>query len=297
MYPQTPTNEAIAAALERLAAALAERGSNPHRVQAYLTAADTLRATPQPVAALLAEAGERALTALPGIGDGIAGRIAGFVETGELRDLRLLRAEARPEDLFTRVAGVGPELARRVHAALGVETLEALEAAAHDGRLATVEGFGPRRVEAVRQALGALLGRTLRRRLRRERRAVLGDPDAGEPPLALLLSVDAAYRSGAAAGTLPCVAPSRFNPTGAAWLPVLHVRHEVWAFTALFSNSARAHEAGKTDDWVVLYHERDGREGQSTVVTETRGDLQGLRVVRGREAACRVHYAARPRAA
>lgn len=296
MSVQPPTNDAIAAALERLAEALAERGSNPHRIQAYLTAADTLRAFPRPVADLLADEGEAALKRLPGVGDGIAARVAGFVETGELRDLRLLRSATRPEALFTRVGGIGPALARRVHEQLGVETLEALEAAAHDGRLAAVEGFGPRRVDAVRHALGALLGRAFRRRLRRDRRAAVGGAEA-LPPVALLLELDAEYRARAAEGRLPLVAPRRFNPDGAAWLPVFHTRRGAWTLTVLFSNTARAHELEKTRDWVVLYHERDGREGQSTVVTEMRGDLQGLRVVRGREAACRAHYAALPRAA
>jgi DNA polymerase/3'-5' exonuclease PolX len=36
-------------------------------------------------------------------------------------------------------------------------------------------------------------------------------------------------------------------------------------FTALFSNTARAHELEKTRDWVVVYYERDGEEDQCTV--------------------------------
>ncbi len=63
-------------------------------------------------------------------------------------------------------------------------------------------------------------------------------------------------------------------------------------FTALFSNTARAHELGRTSDWVVVYHYDDHhREGQSTVVTETQGPLLGRRVVRGREPECRALYA------
>jgi hypothetical protein len=56
--------------------------------------------------------------------------------------------------------------------------------------------------------------------------------------------------------------------------------------TALFSNTARAHALGRTHDWVVLFYERNGDEGQCTVVTETRGPLAGRRVVRGRESEC-----------
>ena len=60
-----------------------------------------------------------------------------------------------------------------------------------------------------------------------------------------------------------------------------------WRFTALYSNTARAHDLGKEHDWVVVtFHGPDGLEGQCTVVTETRGELAGSRVVRGREAEC-----------
>ncbi len=57
------------------------------------------------------------------------------------------------------------------------------------------------------------------------------------------------------------------------------------------SNTARAHELGTTRDWVVLYVEKDGREEQCTVVTESHGPLAGMRVVRGREDESRAWYA------
>ena len=67
-----------------------------------------------------------------------------------------------------------------------------------------------------------------------------------------------------------------------------------WHFTVLFSNTARAHELGRTRDWVVIYfYDDQHEEGQHTVVTETRGPLLGQRVVRGRELECGRHYAAR----
>ena len=48
----------------------------------------------------------------------------------------------------------------------------------------------------------------------------------------------------------------------------------------MFSNTARAHELGRTDDWVVIFG--DGSDQQRwTVVTETHGSRRGTRVVRG----------------
>jgi hypothetical protein len=62
----------------------------------------------------------------------------------------------------------------------------------------------------------------------------------------------------------------------------------------LFSNTARAHELGKTGDWVLIFYERGQQVGQCTVVTERRGLMTGKRVVRGREAECRSLYFLRP---
>ena len=126
-----------------------------------------------------------------------------------------------------------------------------------------------------------------------------GDAEEGAPPArearaergpdaAMLLSVDREYRAKAAAGRLTLIAPKRFNPEGKAWLPVLHTRRGEWHFTALYSNTARAHELGRTRDWVVIFfYDGEHREHQCTVVTEGRGALAGQRVVRGREAECR----------
>ena len=106
----------------------------------------------------------------------------------------------------------------------------------------------------------------------------------------LLLDVDREYREQAARGKLRKIAPRRFNPTGEAWLPVMHVERDGWEITALFSNTQRAHALGRTHDWVVLYWDRDGEHDQCTVVTARGGPLAGLRVVRGREPECRRWY-------
>jgi DNA polymerase (family X) len=88
------------------------------------------------------------------------------------------------------------------------------------------------------------------------------------------------------------IAPKRFNPEGEAWLPMLKVRREGWDFTAPYSNTALAHEAGRTHDWVVIYYERIGRRHQCTVVTSEKDPLKGKRVIRNRERECREHYVA-----
>jgi hypothetical protein len=93
----------------------------------------------------------------------------------------------------------------------------------------------------------------------------------GTPSVEAILAVDAEYRRRAATGGLRRIAPRRFNPSGEAWLPILHETRDGWYFTALYSNTARAHRFGATRDWVVVFYERDGTEGQCTVVTEHAG--------------------------
>jgi len=287
MEPKLPLaeNERIAQWLRQMAELLHAQRANPFRVGAYRRAADTLERLQSGVREVLADRGREGLEALPGIGPGIAAAIAEILQTGRWVQLDRLRGSLEPAALFQTVPGVGPELAERIHDALGVETLEALEVASHDGRLQGVPGVGPRRAAAIRGALAEILGRA-----GLVRRTFPADVAQGgaEPPAEALLDVDREYREKAQAGALPTIAPRRFNPAGEAWLPVLHTHRGAWHFTALYSNTARAHELGRTRDWVVLYfHDDDHAERQRTVVTEARGSLAGRRVVRGREAECR----------
>lgn len=111
------------------------------------------------------------------------------------------------------------------------------------------------------------------------------------PSVGLLLDVDEEYRWKTRTGQLPRIAPERFNPGGDAWLPILQVERDGWKLKALFSNTRRANELGRTRDWVLIYYRGDAGAGQATVVTERTGKLRELRVVRGREPECRRHYA------
>ena len=86
------------------------------------------------------------------------------------------------------------------------------------------------------------------------------------------------------------IAPKRFNPTRKAWLPILHTHRGGRRYTAVFSNTARAHQLGTTHDWVVIYRDDPGGDGQWTVITSKLGRLRGRRIVRGYEEECRAYY-------
>jgi len=292
------TNATVAAVLHRVGDLLELQDANDFRVRAYHRAAERVRRSPEQVAHALAEGGRQALIDMPDIGERLASTIDELVHTGTLRLLERLEGQLAPEDVFAAIPGIGDELAHRIHEELGTETLEDLEVAAHDGRLDALEGIGPERLEAVRNYLEHVLDRSSRRRSRArlQSRTESGPAlefDHGRHPLpsvSLLLDLEEQYRNAAADGRLPTIAPTRFNPAHRAWLPVWHPERDGYSFTVLFSNSARAHKLGKTRDWVVVYFARDGEEEQCTIVTEHRGDLEGRRVVRGREAECAEHY-------
>lgn len=280
-------NSTVAAALREMAVLLEAQADNPFRVAAYRRAGDTVDQLDTSLRAMHDDTGQMGLEALPGIGPRIAAAIIEMLETGHWQQLERLRGSADPQTIFRTIPGVGPDLALRLHEQLGADTLDALEGAARAGRLTSVDGIGPRRAEAIRAALTDLLHRQ-----RGARQGVPHRAEGPEPPVGMLLEIDREYRTGAEAEKLPKIAPKRYNPDGRAWLPVLHTNKPGWHFTALYSNTARAHQFGRTQDWVVIYAEDDAHhERPYTVVTAGRGRLVGRRVVRGREVECRQWYA------
>ncbi len=277
-------NHEVATKLREIAKLLRTQKANPFRVNAYLHAAETLDELEKNVAELMRAKGVEGLVELPGIGEGIARSIYEYVATGRMSRLENLRGAADPVELFRSIPTVGRTLAERIHDQLHVDSLEALENAVRAGQLENVEGLGHKRREAIEA--------WLQKHLDEQRRPFRPAARASEaPPVELILRVDDEYRKKASAGKLSLIAPKRFNPENKAWLPILHATRDRWHFTALFSNTARAHQLGRTDDWVVIYFYDDHhREGQHTVVTETHGSLQGRRVVRGRESECAQYY-------
>lgn len=280
-----PTNGELAAALRETSDLLEVQGASPFRVQAYRKAAETLTGLPAPLWHTLEAEGPAALVRFPAIGRSIAGALAHLIRSGKFPLLERLRGDNAPERLFTTVADIGPVMAQRIHEHLGIETLGELEAAARDGRLATVPGMGPKRLRAVRESLaGRFPGRAATT-------TTPTSPMELEAPIEELLDIDHEYLESAKKQRLPRIAPRRFNPTREAWLPVLHTQRHSRHYTAMFSNTAHAHEMGATHDWVVIYRDDDGDHGQWTVITSHFGKLRGKRIVRGRERECTAYYA------
>ena len=279
-------NVEIAQRLREVAALLQEQGANPFRVQAYRHAADIVQRLDRPAAEIVQADGMDGLRKLPGIGESLARSIRDLVLTGRLPMLDRLRGETDHVAVLASVPGIGEAMAKRLHHDLSIDTLEELESAAHDGRLSEIEGIGPKKLAGIIDSLASRLGRV------RGRAGAAAHGPASEPPAAELLDVDREYREKAAAGSLRTIAPRRFNPAGEAWLPVLHTQRGPRHYTALFSNTASAHQLGRTRDWVILYFDGGDGEHQHTVTTAHRDPMKGRRIVRGREPECETHYRA-----
>lgn len=115
-------------------------GENAHRTRAFTVAARSLEAADVELAALAAEG---KLTDLRGVGTAIAETIQELLEMGASRQHQRLLAET-PAGLYAllKVPGLGGKRAHRLHAELGIDSLDALETAARAGRISQLSGFG-----------------------------------------------------------------------------------------------------------------------------------------------------------
>jgi len=187
------SNARIAADLDEIADLLELQDANPFRVRAYRNAARTVRDADAPIRARV-EANED-LRELPGIGKDIAAQIVRKVEGHEMEALVDLRGKV-PRGLLdvVRVPGVGPKKARALWSELGVASLDALDAAAREGRIADLKGFGAKTQERIVQGVASV-----RRFAERRRRA---DAEAALTPLLAWLREDAAVARLEVAGSV-----------------------------------------------------------------------------------------------
>jgi len=151
-------NRVVASALREAAGLLEQQDASPFRVLAYLKAADAIEQLEEDIGQV-ATRGMAALEALPHIGPNLAAAIMELATTGRWSQLDRIRGALEPEAAFQTIPGIGPALAHRLHDHLQVDTMEGLEAAAHDGRLAAVPGVGRRRAASIRASLSTMLSR------------------------------------------------------------------------------------------------------------------------------------------
>ena len=130
----------VAEVLTNIATLLDLKGENPFKSRAYLSAARALEMLEEPMEKLLAES---RLAEVKGIGDSIQKKIVELVNTGKLGYYEELKAATPPGlVLMLEIPGLGPRKIKALHEELKIETVEQLEQACKEGKVAKLKGFG-----------------------------------------------------------------------------------------------------------------------------------------------------------
>jgi len=148
--------------LKQIAAHLELAGESTFKVRAYDQAATALLALDTDDLSPMYRSGE--LAKLSGVGPATLSVVRDLIETGESRYLEQLRATT-PSGLLDllRVPGLGTAKIRMLHESLGVDSLESLEEAARDGRLAKLPRYGPKTAAKILKGIEFLRGTGTRR--------------------------------------------------------------------------------------------------------------------------------------
>ena len=130
----------VAEVLVNIATLLELKGENPFKTRAYQNAARTIETLSEPLDKVVAEA---RLGELKGIGEALQQKITELVTTGRLQYYEDLKA-ATPPGLVAMldIPALGPKKTKALHDALGIESVEQLEQACKDGKIAGLKGFG-----------------------------------------------------------------------------------------------------------------------------------------------------------
>lgn len=147
------TNAQIAKIFGEIADLLELKGENPFRVRAYRRAAMNVEGIPKELSSLR----EEELTAIPGIGKDLAGKIRRYSETGKV-DLHEELKKEIPAGLLAilRVPGVGPKTAKLLHDKRNVKSLEELEELARGRKLAGLPGIQEKTEENILKGIELL---------------------------------------------------------------------------------------------------------------------------------------------
>lgn len=145
------TKSDIVAVLYEISELLELTGENPFKVRAYQNAARSLEGRSEPIEDLIVSG---KLGELPGIGEHIREKITILVHDGRLKYYEDLKKKI-PRGLLEmiRIPGLGPKKAKSLYEHLKVDTVEKLERACREGKVAKVEGFGPKSAQKILEGI------------------------------------------------------------------------------------------------------------------------------------------------
>lgn len=142
-------NDQIARIFDQLADLLEIQKANPFRVRAYRNASRTISSLSESMSDIIGDEDQK-LTDLDGIGKDLAKKIEVIVATGSLPQLDDLKEEI-PQGVIDmlRIPGIGPKKVGAMFETLGVDSLDALKAAAEAGEIAELKGFGKKTEQLI----------------------------------------------------------------------------------------------------------------------------------------------------
>jgi DNA polymerase (family 10) len=130
----------VAEVLLEIGVFLELNGENPFKTRAYQNAARTLENLSEPLEKIVAE--DR-LGEIKGFGAALKEKVAELVTTGRMQYYEELKASIPPGLIaMLEIPGLGPKRIVLLRKKLGVESVEALEQACKDGKVAELDGFG-----------------------------------------------------------------------------------------------------------------------------------------------------------
>jgi DNA polymerase (family X) len=132
--------EKVAEVLVEIGTLLELKGENPFKTRAYTNAARTIESLSEPLAKIIAEG---RLGEIKGIGEALTKKITELVTTGKLAYYEELKASIPPGLVaMLDIPGLGPKKIQALNKTLGINSVEKLEAACKDGKVAQLDGFG-----------------------------------------------------------------------------------------------------------------------------------------------------------
>ncbi len=148
-------NTAIAKVFSDIADLLELKGENAFKIRAYQKAVRAIEHYPREIKIMIDEGED--LRDIPGVGEAIAKKATELVTTGKLGYYENLKAEF-PEGITNLLAipGIGPKTANRLSTELGINSVDALEQAINDGRVAKLFRLGDKTAGNILQQVQAL---------------------------------------------------------------------------------------------------------------------------------------------
>jgi DNA polymerase (family 10) len=144
------TKDQVAGILEEIAVLLELKGENPFKSRAYSNAARALEQSPLSLEKICDPEAEQ----IKGIGESLHEKICELQQTGKLAYYDELKASVPPGLVaMLNIPSLGPKKIKAMNTKLGIETLEQLEQACKDGKVAKLDGFGEKTQANILQGI------------------------------------------------------------------------------------------------------------------------------------------------